>query len=940
MAEAVKVIVRCRPLNQREIKLNCNVCLEMVEERGFCCIRKPGSQADQAPKQFTFDGAYYTGSTTEQIYNDIAYPLVEGVVEGYNGTVFAYGQTGCGKSFSMQGVDNPVTQRGIIPRAFQHIFESISVAENTKYLVHASYLEIYNEEVRDLLSKQIKDKLELKEHPDRGVYVKDLLKQPVSNVAECEQIMAFGWKNRSVGATLMNADSSRSHSIFTIYLEACDTGIDGGDHIRAGKLNLVDLAGSERQSKTGSTGERLKEATKINLSLSALGNVISALVDGKSKHIPYRDSKLTRLLQDSLGGNTKTLMVACLSPADNNYDETLSTLRYANRAKNIKNKPHINEDPKDALLREYQEEIKKLRGLLVGQLGPDGIKALLEGQSPIPKPKPESETSEKISSTSDQDSDQMKKEYEEKLREMKQQYEAEQMSNAKLQEDMNKLKSQYEQHISQAGLAVQKTLSIDRISQELAHVSPYPPETPTSSNSPMSPTYSHQPSKHEMDQEDTDLLVYRQSANFMLKLSELIYNHALEVSVRRSIHNLPAVATAAAEIANASSTTSTSDPGFYEAPTESAGAHIGASEEHEQVAQYIGSVSSSEVSNLHKVIQDDDGDDNQDDIMKQHEEALKRLQMLQQNMVGGEKSHDEALMKARQSRKKHVDERRKKLAEAAEKDDDEVILDVYDSIQDDVKLRNRVINKHKEQIHGLKMEIEDLNYEFERDRSEYLSTIRRQERELALLNDILTKVHPTIRRDCNYSNLDRIKSGAKFDENNEKWILPELLVTKTTLPSTTGSPGRMDRTNSLNHSPTSSSSVESHNQRSEEDRYLAKLNRNNHDNVANNYFLPKRQVKQIIASSHSDGSIRSKYYGGSSPVMGTTNGHIQNGERISPSQNFHQVPGNINGNILPPPAHTFGGFDDALNRRPHKLDSIAPVQTKSRKKKKKHLDPL
>jgi hypothetical protein len=142
----------------------------------------------------------------------------------------------------------------------------------------------------------------------------------------------------------------------------------GKDHLRAGKLNLVDLAGSERQSKTGATGERLKEATKINLSLSALGNVISALVDGRSKHIPYRDSKLTRLLQDSLGGNTKTLMVACLSPADNNYDETLSTLRYANRAKNIKNKPRINEDPKDALLREYQEEIKRLKAILAQQM--------------------------------------------------------------------------------------------------------------------------------------------------------------------------------------------------------------------------------------------------------------------------------------------------------------------------------------------------------------------------------------------------------------------------------------------------------------------------------------------------------------------------------------------------------------------------------------------
>ena len=147
----------------------------------------------------------------------------------------------------------------------------------------------------------------------------------------------------------------------------------GKDHLRAGKLNLVDLAGSERQSKTGATGVRLKEATKINLSLSALGNVISALVDGRCRHIPYRDSKLTRLLQDSLGGNTRTLMVACLSPADNSYDETLSTLRYANRAKNIRNKPRINEDPKDALLREYQGEIKKLKAILAQQMGPGSL---------------------------------------------------------------------------------------------------------------------------------------------------------------------------------------------------------------------------------------------------------------------------------------------------------------------------------------------------------------------------------------------------------------------------------------------------------------------------------------------------------------------------------------------------------------------------------------
>lgn len=183
--------------------------------------------------------------------------------------------------------------------------------------------------------------------------------------------MEFGWDNRSVGATKMNAESSRSHSIFSIHIEMMDTtGPQSGEHIRKGKLNLVDLAGSERQAKTESSGDRLKEATKINLSLSALGNVISALVDGKAKHIPYRDSKLTKLLMDSLGGNTKTMMVACLSPADYNYDETLSTLRYANRAKNIKNKPKINEDPKDAMLREYQDEIQKLKQMLDGR--PEG----------------------------------------------------------------------------------------------------------------------------------------------------------------------------------------------------------------------------------------------------------------------------------------------------------------------------------------------------------------------------------------------------------------------------------------------------------------------------------------------------------------------------------------------------------------------------------------
>lgn len=201
-------------------------------------------------------------------------------------------------------------------------------------------------------------KLDVKEDPDKGIFVKDLQQVIVTSIPEMERAMNFGSANRKTASTDMNAASSRSHSIFTIYIETSTLQPDGSQRIRAGKLNLVDLAGSERLSKTGATGDTAKEGAKINLSLTALGNVISSLVDGKSQHIPYRTSKLTRLLQDSLGGNTKTIMIAACSPADYNYEETLSTLRYASRAKAIKNKPKVNEDPKDAQLKQYEEEIK------------------------------------------------------------------------------------------------------------------------------------------------------------------------------------------------------------------------------------------------------------------------------------------------------------------------------------------------------------------------------------------------------------------------------------------------------------------------------------------------------------------------------------------------------------------------------------------------------
>uniref|UniRef100_A0A8D2L6F8 Kinesin-like protein n=1 Tax=Varanus komodoensis TaxID=61221 RepID=A0A8D2L6F8_VARKO len=360
-SDNVKVVVRCRPFNEREKTMCYKMAVNVDEMRGTITVHKTDS-SNEPPKTFTFDTVFGPESKQLDVYNLTARPIIDSVLEGYNGTIFAYGQTGTGKTFTMEGVRAVPELRGIIPNSFAHIFGHIAKAEgDTRFLVRVSYLEIYNEEVRDLLGKDQTQRLEVKERPDVGVYIKDLSAYVVNNADDMDRIMTLGHKNRSVGATNMNEHSSRSHAIFTITIECSEKGVDGNMHVRMGKLHLVDLAGSERQAKTGATGQRLKEATKINLSLSTLGNVISALVDGKSTHVPYRNSKLTRLLQDSLGGNSKTMMCANIGPADYNYDETISTLRYANRAKNIKNKARINEDPKDALLRQFQKEIEELK---------------------------------------------------------------------------------------------------------------------------------------------------------------------------------------------------------------------------------------------------------------------------------------------------------------------------------------------------------------------------------------------------------------------------------------------------------------------------------------------------------------------------------------------------------------------------------------------------
>ncbi len=365
-SECVQVVVRCRPLNEMEVKAGHDQCVHMVADSGAVEVRKPDAAPTDPPKTFAFDAVYDWSSKQGELYEETFSALVDSVLAGFNGTIFAYGQTGTGKTYTMEGVRSDKELSGVIPRSFDHIYSHIAVSRDEQYLVRASYLEIYMEEIRDLLAKDQTRRLELKERPDTGVYVKDLSSFVCKSQSEIEHVMSVGNQNRKVGPTNMNVHSSRSHAIFIITVE-CSSKPDpdtGKSHIRAGKLNLVDLAGSERQAKTGAAGERLKEAITINLSLAALGNVISALVDGKSTYVPYRDSKLTRLLQDSLGGNAKTVMVANIGPAGYNYEETITTLRYANRAKNIKNKPRINEDPKDALLREFQEEIARLKAKL------------------------------------------------------------------------------------------------------------------------------------------------------------------------------------------------------------------------------------------------------------------------------------------------------------------------------------------------------------------------------------------------------------------------------------------------------------------------------------------------------------------------------------------------------------------------------------------------
>ncbi|RNA39812.1 kinesin KIF11 [Brachionus plicatilis] len=372
-AQNIQVAVRCRPLSDREKKSN-SYCVIECNERRREVVAIDRNSSISSTKTFTFDKVFGMESKQIDVYNQVVRPVVKEVLEGYNCTIFAYGQTGTGKTFTMEGdysqlndstwEDDPNV--GIIPRSVSHLFTLLSSMPHCEYSVKISYMELYNEELTDLLgdsSLEKEEKLKIYDDPGRkgSVIVSKLEEVNVQNKNQVFKILQKGADRRQKASTLMNNQSSRSHSIFTITVFIKDRAIEGEEIIKVGKLNLVDLAGSENIERSGATGKRAAEAGKINKSLTTLGRVITALVQ-HSDHIPYRESNLTRLLQDSLGGRTKTTIIATVSPALCNLEETLSTLDYAHKAKSIRNKPEINQKlVKKQLIKEYNEEIERLK---------------------------------------------------------------------------------------------------------------------------------------------------------------------------------------------------------------------------------------------------------------------------------------------------------------------------------------------------------------------------------------------------------------------------------------------------------------------------------------------------------------------------------------------------------------------------------------------------
>ena len=385
----LRVAIRVRPPLPRETEDGIpfrSIAIVSQDHKSISLAEYLGAELDEIERQreweekpqlfqlhrFTFDSVFDLDSTQLDVYTQTAKPAVQSVLEGYNSTIFAYGQTGTGKTYTMEGFtyNNKDPERGIIQRTIEDIFYFIESTsnENTKFIIRASYLQIYNENISDLLKPEKKN-LQIREDKKKGIYVDCLSEWAVLSPIDLYALLKRGASFRATASTYMNDVSSRSHAVFVITVEQMTTEVINGEthtQIKVGKLNLVDLAGSERIRITGATGQQLEESKKINKSLSCLGNVINALTDQKGRiHIPYRDSKLTRLLEDSLGGNCKTTMIAMISPAHESFSESLSSLHFAQRAKKIKNRPIINEDVNNrALIRQYEIELRNLRNEL------------------------------------------------------------------------------------------------------------------------------------------------------------------------------------------------------------------------------------------------------------------------------------------------------------------------------------------------------------------------------------------------------------------------------------------------------------------------------------------------------------------------------------------------------------------------------------------------
>ncbi|KAH8380345.1 hypothetical protein KR009_010143, partial [Drosophila setifemur] len=369
-----------RPLNSRE---RCIRSAEVVDVVAPKEIVTRHTQDSKLTKKFTFDRSFGPESKQCDVYSVVVSPLIEEVLSGYNCTVFAYGQTGTGKTHTMVGNETAElkssweddSEIGIIPRALSHLFDELRLME-VEYTMRISYLELYNEELCDLLSTDDSTKIRIFDDSTKkgSVIIQGLEEIPVHSKDDVYKLLEKGKERRKTATTLMNAQSSRSHTVFSILVHIRENGIEGEDMLKIGKLNLVDLAGSENVSKAGNEkGIRVRETVNINQSLLTLGRVITALVD-RAPHVPYRESKLTRLLQESLGGRTKTSIIATISPGHKDIEETLSTLEYAHRAKNIQNKPELNQKlTKKTVLKEYTEEIDKLKRDLMAARDKNGI---------------------------------------------------------------------------------------------------------------------------------------------------------------------------------------------------------------------------------------------------------------------------------------------------------------------------------------------------------------------------------------------------------------------------------------------------------------------------------------------------------------------------------------------------------------------------------------